>query len=231
MEVLLILGIVILTISIRAFRLERTLSLCRKEYIKKHKLKYIEVSYFYLFFKRIFDVVISAIVCITILPILYLVIGIAIKLTSEGPIIFKQQRLGLFGEKFICYKFRSMYQDAGPQKVIEKDDDRITPVGRILRRTHLDEFPQFWNVLKGDMSLVGPRPLSDFAIKKFNGAADIRYRTLLRPGITGLTQVNSGRFLSVQELLWYDKMYVFYPSLIKDLWLCIKTLKFGDVAY
>ena len=203
----------------------------RKEYIQKHQLKKFSPSLIYRLLKRITDIIIALVVCLSILPILYVVLGFIIKITSKGPIIYKQQRRGLFGKCFTCYKFRSMYQNSGMKKVESSDDARITPIGRFIRKTHLDEFPQFFNVLKGDMSVVGPRPLPDREIQKFDGYIAGYERLLVRPGITGLTQVKSGRLMNVEEFLCYDAEYVSKPSLIRDIMLIFQTLKFNDIAY
>lgn len=228
MKILLIWAIIIATYEILVIYVAK----CDcAEYVKEHQLTVSSPSVFYCMTKRFCDILISLMVCILILPILYLVLGLIIKLTSKGPVIFKQKRLGYLGRKFVCYKFRSMYKGAGPQKVMCREDERITPIGRFIRRTHLDEFPQFFNVLKGDMSVVGPRPLPDREIKRFCANKRGYERMIMLPGITGVSQVNSGRLLSDEEILHNDFEYVSKPSLIKDFCLIIKTLKFSDVAY
>lgn len=201
------------------------------EYVKQHCLTVSAPSASYCIAKRLCDIIISLMVCLLILPILYLFLGLIIKLTSRGPVIFKQQRYGYLGKKFVCYKFRSMYQNAGPEKVKCPEDKRITPIGRFIRKTHLDEFPQFFNVLKGDMSVVGPRPEPGREIKKYLAKKEGFVRLIMLPGITGLAQINSGRLLSDEDVLHYDFEYVSRPSLIKDFCLIIQTLKFSDVAY
>ncbi len=229
MKILLIWAIIIaVTYEILAIFVAK--SDCEK-YVQKHQLAVSSPSISYSIAKRFGDIIISFMVCVLILPILYLVLGLIIKLTSKGPVIFKQKRFGYLGRKFVCYKFRSMYQGAGPQKVMCREDDRITPIGRFIRRTHLDEFPQFFNVLKGDMSVVGPRPLLDRKIKRFCANKRGYERMIMPPGITGLSQVSSGRLLSEEEFLHNDFEYVSKPSLIKDFCLIIKTLKFSDVTY
>ncbi|EJW91737.1 undecaprenyl-phosphate glucose phosphotransferase, partial [gut metagenome] len=111
------------------------------------------------FLKRSFDIIFSLIVLITIYPILYVVVGIMIKISSPGPIIFKQKRTGLYGRDFNCFKFRTMKVNAQADTLqAVKDDPRKTKIGNFLRKTNLDEFPQFINVFLGDMSVVGPRP-------------------------------------------------------------------------
>ena len=180
-------------------------------------------------FKRLFDIIVSLFVCLTILPILYLVLGAIIKLTSAGPIIFCQKRIGIFGQAFICYKFRSMYENS-LDRVAIKGDERVTPVGRFIRKTHLDEFPQFYNVLIGDMSLVGPRPTIRFVINKLDKHPLYIYRLLVLPGITGLSQVN-GRQDMQERMLDFDFEYLCSQSLWKDLKLIFKTLQFKDESY
>ena len=111
------------------------------------------------FLKRTFDIFFSLVILLTIYPILYIVVGIMIKLSSPGPILFKQKRTGLYGHDFECFKFRTMKVNAQADTLqAVKDDPRKTRIGDFLRRTNLDEFPQFVNVLLGDMSVVGPRP-------------------------------------------------------------------------
>ena len=222
---------VILLIVIRELFAAYDIQCRRKEYIQKYHLHIPTPALGYRIIKRLGDVIISLLICISILPVLYIVLGLIIKLTSKGPVIFKQKRYGLLGKEFTCYKSRSMYLDAGPQKVISKNDARITPIGKFIRKTHLDEFPQFFNVFMGDMSLVGPRPLRDVEMEKFRDVRGKYSRLLLRPGITGMTQVNSGRELSAEEFLQYDIMYVSNLSLITDIVLLLQTIKFDDIAY
>lgn len=212
---------------LQAFRVMRK----RLEYEQKYSLNILSPPFLYCTAKRAGDFVLSFLVCLLVLPLLYIILGLIIKFTSKGPVIYKQKRLGLFGKKFTCYKFRSMYNESGPEKVVCRDDPRITPIGRFIRRTHMDEFPQFFNVLKGDMSLVGPRPLSDREVKKFNQAPESYVRLLLRPGITGAAQVKSSRLLLPEEILKCDVDYVVNPSLVDDLRLIFQTLKFSDVTY
>ena len=203
----------------------------RKAYIKKHGLRAPALSLFYRAVKRFCDIIISLAVCLSVIPILYIVLGVIIKMTSKGPIIFKQKRCGMFGREFTCYKFRSMYHDVPDYKVMRSSDERITPIGRFIRRTHLDEIPQFFNVLKGDMSLVGPRPLPDREVRRFPEGKDKYLRIFVRPGLTGFTQMKSGRLLSPNECLRSDIEYLSKPSLLKDFFLLLKTLELKDIAY
>jgi len=167
---------------------------------------------------------------------LLLAIGLLVRLTSRGPAMFRQERVGLNGKRFVMWKFRTMVVNADAQlaevlhlnemnKVLFKvrQDPRVTPVGRVLRRWSLDELPQLWNVLRGDMSLVGPRPPLPSEVEKY---ADETYRRLLvKPGITGLWQVSGRSALSWEESIQLDLHYVDNWSLALDLILLVKTLK------
>lgn len=191
---------------------------------------------FALSWKFIFDFSFSAVVIVLWLPFLFL-IGLTIKLTSKGPIIFKQKRVGLRGREFYIYKFRTMVQDAenlqhkfidqnemdGPVFKI-KNDPRMTAVGKFLRKTSLDELPQFFNVLKGDMSLVGPRPPIMREVKKYE-PWQLR-RLSMRPGITCIWQVTPRRnSISFEEWMKLDLQYIDNWSLKQDFLLTIKTIR------
>jgi len=179
--------------------------------------------------KRILDVLISIFVLTVFFP-LYLILGLIIMLTSRGSIIYSHQRIGKDGKPFEIYKFRSMYKDAernGPQLTVE-DDPRVTPIGRFLRKSRLDEIPQFYNVLIGDMSLVGPRPERQFFIDQIVERAP-HYRHLLkvRPGITSWGQVKYGYASNVNEMirrLEYDILYIENMSLSVDFKILIYTV-------
>jgi lipopolysaccharide/colanic/teichoic acid biosynthesis glycosyltransferase len=158
--------------------------------------------------RRAIDVIGSASALFFLAPLLGAV-ALAIKLTSKGPAIFSTQRVGLGGQSFSLYKFRTMYADPGKAVLAAesyatykiKNDPRITPVGRFLRRTSLDELPQFWNVLKGDMTLVGPRPLSEWELRVLVSELYQRQMRLhLRPGITGIWMVERDKFPLLKEL-------------------------------
>ena len=191
--------------------------------------------------KRIMDLAGSFIGLLFTL-VLFPFIVLAIKLDSPGPIFFKQTRVGLNGRKFEMCKFRSMYTDAeaGKEELLAKNihqgpifklenDPRITRVGHFLRRTSLDELPQFWNVLKGDMSLVGPRPERDFFIKKLENIIPyFTERFSVKPGITGWAQVSYGYGSSVDdaiEKLNYDLFYIKNMSIFMDLMIIMRTVK------
>jgi len=178
--------------------------------------------------KRAIDVVVSALGLVIASPIM-LIIAAAIKITSpRGPILFRQPRVGLHDNRFTVYKFRSMIPDAeaetGPV-VATADDDRCTPVGRVLRRLSLDELPQLFNILKGDMSLVGPRPMPIFLVERFTVEIP-RYleRHQVRPGLTGWAQVNDLRGgEAFADRAMYDIYYVENWSLALDLKILILT--------
>ncbi len=178
--------------------------------------------------KRFIDVAISLLLMIVCAPV-YLYSIVMVKLSSQGSIIFKQKRIGLNGKPFNIYKFRSMYSDAeklGPQ-LSSDTDNRITPWGKIMRKWRIDELPQFWNVLKGDMSLVGPRPERQFYIDKIVEKAP-HYKHLLkvRPGITSWGQVKYGYASNIEEMLQrlkFDILYIENMSLSLDFKIMFYT--------
>ena len=175
--------------------------------------------------KRIMDVAVSALLLL-FLTIPFSIISLLIKLTSKGPVLYKQQRMGLDGKPFVIFKFRSMYEDAerdtGPVWAVS-DDPRRTPVGRFMRRFSIDELPQLLNVLKGDMSLVGPRPERPSFVKEFKGRIP-RYmlRHRVKCGMTGWAQVNGWRGnTSIEKRIEHDLYYIQNWSLgldVKILW-------------
>lgn len=180
--------------------------------------------------KRFIDVVVALIVIVGFFPV-WLLIGLAIKLTSRGPVFFRQKRMGKNGLIFRVYKFRSMYQDAekrtGPVWA-GKHDPRVTSIGRIIRKLRLDEIPQFINVLDGDMSLVGPRPERPFFVDKLKRHVPLYTRRLkITPGITGWAQIK-GEYDStiegVKKKLEYDLFYMENMSLRMDLKIIFHTL-------
>ncbi|WP_150524303.1 sugar transferase [Roseibium sediminis] len=186
-------------------------------------------------FKRTFDLVLALFGTALLMPLL-LGIAIAIKLTSKGPVLFHQHRYGLFGRTFRTYKFRTMYLDAcdesGRQQTT-KDDPRVTPVGRFLRRTNFDELPQLLNVIRGDMSLVGPRPhvpgmlAAGVPYEEFDQRYMARHRVL--PGITGLAQVKGWRGETTDPhaakmRLEYDLEYIENQSMLLDVKILAKTV-------
>lgn len=179
--------------------------------------------------KRGIDVSISLIMLIVLAP-LYLYIMLRVKLSSEGPIFFKQERIGIGGTPFYIYKFRSMYINAekdGP-RLATQNDSRCTPWGLIMRKWRLDELPQFWNVLKGDMSIVGPRPERQYYIDQIVSIAPHYHKLLkVRPGITSWGQVKYGYASNVDEMiqrLKYDILYIENMSLNLDIKIMFYTL-------
>jgi lipopolysaccharide/colanic/teichoic acid biosynthesis glycosyltransferase len=155
-----------------------------------------------------------------------IVIAIAIKLDSPGPVIFKQPRIGKGGREFCIYKFRTMYKDVPKQGRSPEsyDDPRITRVGRFLRRTSLDELPQLINIVKGDMSLVGPRPEQKLIVEQYYSSYEMQ-RFLVKPGITGPWQLSGDRTRPIHENLQYDFEYIETASLWTDLRLIFATVK------
>ena len=183
--------------------------------------------------KRILDVVISAVLLVLSLPVLA-VVGLLVKLTSKGPIIYRQVRCGLYGRQFVLYKIRSMREGAedvlweirhlnemaGPVFKM-RNDPRVTPLGRFLRKSSIDEWPQFWNVLKGDMSLVGPRaPLLD-EVKEYTRWQ--RRRLSVKPGITCLWQVSGRNEIDFHEWMKLDLHYIDNWSLLLDFKILLRT--------
>ena len=184
--------------------------------------------------KRCMDVVVAWVALILLFP-LFVVVALAIKLGSSGPVFFRQDRYGLGGELFSIYKFRTMSQDrcdtSGIAQTV-KDDPRITPIGRLLRRTSFDELPQILNILKGDMSVVGPRPHVPGMLA--NGVLyeefDPRYmaRHVVKPGLTGLAQVNGfrGETTTARAALMrleYDLEYIRRQSIPLDIKITLQT--------
>ena len=174
--------------------------------------------------KRTFDILFSLGILLTIYPILYVVIGILIKATSPGPIFFKQKRTGLCGQEFECYKFRTMRVNADADKLqAAKDDPRKTRIGDFLRRTNLDEFPQFINVLRGEMSVVGPRPHMLKHTEQYSALIDkYMVRHLVKPGVTGWAQVTGyrGETKTLEQMegrvkrdVWYIENWSFFLDL------------------
>ena len=179
----------------------------------------------YKFFKRLFDITISLVGLIITSPIL-LITALAIKLESPGPIIFKQERLGLNGKVFKIYKFRSMCVDAEKDGVYEKKGDpRVTKVGKFIRKTSIDELPQFVNILKGEMSLIGPRPALTYHPWPYNEYIEEQKRMFyVRPGVTGWAQVNGRKEVEWPRRIELNVEYVEKMSLYFDLMIFFKTI-------
>lgn len=199
-----------------------------------------KVSIIYLFSKRAIDIVGSIVGLVLLSPIL-LIVAIAIKLESKGPIIFSQKRIGQKGKEFKMYKLRSMVEDAeklkkdlmksnemsGPMFKM-KDDPRVTRVGKFIRKTSIDELPQLVNVLKGDMSLVGPRPSLPKEVKKFKPW--MKKRLEVKPGLTCYWQVAGRNNIDFEDWMKLDIKYVEERSFFVDIKLIFKTffVLFGD---
>lgn len=179
--------------------------------------------------KRLIDVIFSLIASTLLLPF-FIVLAVIIKTTSRGPVFYKQERIGRYGKPFHIYKLRSMVKDAenGLPSLSSADDDRVTPVGRFMRKTHLDEIPQFYNVIIGNMSLVGPRPERKYYIDQIvKLAPHYTHLQKLRPGITSWGQVKYGYASDIDEMLErlpYDMMYLKNISLYIDFKIIIYTL-------
>ena len=174
-------------------------------------------------FKRIVDISIALSAVIILLPVL-VVIFVAVRLTSKGPVIFKQERAGLNGRPFVFYKFRTMKLGVDPFGPSPKsgDDPRLTKIGRFLREHSLDELPQFFNVLKGEMSIVGPRPLYISQMAEWDQRQ--RKRLLVKPGITGLAQISGRGHLTREEKFELDVKYVETAAFLADIKIVIATI-------
>lgn len=185
--------------------------------------------------KRAMDIVLSGLALIVLSP-LFLAIAIAIKWQDRGPVFFSQSRMGRHGKRFRCWKFRSMTPNADQQKAAllkfndhpdartfkMRNDPRITPIGRILRKFSLDEFPQFWNVFRGDMSLVGPRPAIADEVARYT-SRDLK-RLSVKPGLTCLWQVRGRGSMPFEQQILLDLEYVAERSLLLDLKLLVATV-------
>lgn len=183
------------------------------------------------FAKRAFDIIFSSLVIIFIFPPVLLIIGSLIKLTSPGPLFFKQERTGFQGENFFCYKFRSMRVNKNADKLMAtKDDPRVTKIGAFIRKTSIDELPQFINVIKGEMSVVGPRPHMLKHTEEYSRIID-RYmvRHLVKPGITGWAQVTGYRgetqtIKDMENRVKKDMWYIENWSFLLDLKIIYRTV-------
>ena len=188
--------------------------------------------------KRILDIAL-AVTGIAVLWPLMLMVALAIRYTDPGPAVFGHERIGLNGRRFKCLKFRSMIvnSDAALRDLLERDseaaaewaqsqklknDPRVTKLGRILRETSLDELPQLWNVLKGDMSIVGPRPIVSAEVRRYGNS--FKEYAATKPGITGLWQVTGRSDCSYDERVSLDVAYVQNWSILRDIWIIAKTV-------
>ena len=194
-----------------------------------NKLPFEFAENFYI--KRVFDIFFSFFACLFILSWLIPILWILVKLESKGPLIFKQKREGINGEEFVCFKFRSMKENVLSDKVhATKHDTRVTKMGAFLRKTSMDELPQFFNVLLGDMSVVGPRPhLESLSLEYQKDVKDYLKRHIVKPGITGLAQVSGYRGeiknrTDIKNRVRFDIFYIENWSFLLDLKIIIKTV-------
>lgn len=177
------------------------------------------------YIKRLLDITISGVGIVITSPFLG-VIALIIKTTSKGPVLFKQQRYGRNQEPFVCYKFRSMYITAPkdmPTWKLENPEEHITPVGKFLRKTSMDELPQLFNIFKGEMSLIGPRPVV-LKEKKLIEAREKVGANDVRPGLTGWAQINGRDLISIRVKAEFDGMYVQKMNFNVDLRVFFKTI-------
>jgi exopolysaccharide biosynthesis polyprenyl glycosylphosphotransferase len=195
--------------------------------------------------KRLFDIVVAGILLLLLLP-LFLTVAVAIRLEDAGPVLFKQQRVGRWGALFTMWKFRSMYTDAEARKAAlmqrnemqggvlfkMKDDPRVTKVGRLIRKTSIDELPQLWNVLRGDMSLVGPRPPVPSEVDEYSLSDRRRLEAI--PGITCIWQVSGRSDIPFDQQVELDVEYIQSQSFLTDIKILLRTvpaLLLGTGAY
>lgn len=175
--------------------------------------------------KRFIDILLSLVILFFTFPI-FLWLMVLIKIDSQGSIIFKQKRIGKNGKEFTLYKLRTMDKNTPAYELKPRDDDpRITRVGKFLRETGLDELPQLFNVLEGQMSLVGPRPEIPFIVKNYT--EEQRQRLKVKPGITGLWQISGKTKQPILENLQYDFDYINNQSMLLDFKILVKTFKFS----
>lgn len=212
--------------------MEVTVSCQTIEQVKERSTIYISPPHIqrrwsYLVVKRFFDFFFASIGLI-ILAIPMAIIALIIVLDSPGAPIFKQERLGLNGKPFVIYKFRTMHMDAeknGPRWA-DREDRRCTQFGMFLRKTRIDELPQLWNILKGDMSFVGPRPERQYFYEQFEKyIVGFSNRLVVVPGLTGYAQVNGGYELKPEEKIVYDMEYIEKRSVLLDLWCIVQTFR------
>lgn len=194
------------------------------QYITENDIK--KVPYYYI--KIVLDIAITLILAIPVLVVV-LIFSILVKMDSKGPAFYTQMRLGQNGKEFKIYKIRSMCDDAEISTGsvwAEKDDPRITKIGRFMRKMRIDELPQFLNILKLDMSLIGPRPeRKDLTFEFEKTVPHFSKRTLVKPGITGLAQINGGYDISPKEKFEIDQKYIHQFSFKQDIKIFFKTVK------
>ncbi len=211
---------------------------CRFNYLQyKDAIDTSEVKGSWIFdlYQRILDIILSLIGLIIGMPLM-LIFGIFIKIEDKGPMTYKQERVGKNGRVFYIYKLRSMRTDAEKfgAKWADKDDPRITKVGKFIRKTRIDELPQLFNILKGDMSIIGPRPERPSFTAQFNEEIPgFINRLAIKPGLTGWAQVNGGYEITPEEKLKEDMHYIRNRSVsldIKILFMTVKVVLTGDGA-
>lgn len=178
------------------------------------------------------DILISLTALLFIAPV-WLILIILIKLDSPGPAFYVHTRVGKNGQIFNCFKFRSMYTGSNPNKLAEsKEDDRITEIGKFIRKTSLDETPQILNVLLGHMSAVGPRPALPVQVENFS--EEDKWKLKAKPGLTGWTQVNGRNSIPYEKRMELDCWYAKNHNVFLDVWILLKTVKvllIGDDIY
>lgn len=204
------------------------MALWQMDDLPTQKLSNLELSMEQCVLKRGIDLLISVPLFLSLLPLM-IIIAVLVKLDSVGPAIYVQERVGFMGKTFVLHKFRSMKQDAenlsGPVMAIEHDE-RITKFGKILRATRLDELPQLWDVIVGNMSLVGPRPERPVFVEQFIAEKpEYVYRHNVKPGVTGLAQVNGKYNTSAYDKLVYDLLYIQNYSVANDFIIMLQTIK------
>lgn len=198
---------------------------------------FIDSKKYYFVAKNIFDVVASLSFIILILSWLAPILALLIKLDSKGPVFFRQKRVGRAGKSFYCFKFRTMHiNDACHTLQAASDDERITRIGKFLRKSNIDEFPQFINVLLGEMSIVGPRPHMHADCAKFSSLVQgYKFRNMVKPGITGLAQIKGFHgpamtYDSIFHRFQYDAFYVRNANFLMDVRI-IRRTAFERIAY
>jgi putative colanic acid biosynthesis UDP-glucose lipid carrier transferase len=191
----------------------------------------------FLAFKRFFDIVFSIVFIATVLSWLLPVLALLIRLSSRGPVFFFQKRIGFGGRSFTCYKLRTMIPNDDADVLQAADNDnRITGIGRFLRKTNMDEFPQFFNVIKGDMSIVGPRPHMYADCRYFSSLIPgYKFRNMVRPGLTGLAQIKgyhgpAGTRNGIWMRYHWDSFYIIHLSFLMDLKIIFQTIAQRIVA-
>lgn len=186
----------------------------------------LHVSSIYMFFKRTIDIILSLLSLVFVIPII-IIICIIVRLDSKGNPIFTQKRIGINGKEFNMYKIRSMKIDAEANGIqwAEQNDLRVTRVGRFIRNLRLDELPQVINILKGNMTIIGPRPEREFFYEKFKkDLPHFHERLLVKPGLTGYAQVNGGYDITAKEKLELDLYYIEHMGFFLDIKVVFKTI-------